>query len=145
MMKNSLEKDQKEGDPWSHRLTENPGITHWNGLLKLLGYISYSKNLRLNLSNIQETADSDADFANNRDDRISMNGQIVFIDQVPVTWRSFKQKSICLSSMESEFVALTETAKELIWLQRILTECVEFNLVSLTALFTKQRVSAGIE
>ncbi|GBM60261.1 Retrovirus-related Pol polyprotein from transposon TNT 1-94 [Araneus ventricosus] len=75
---------------------ENPGITHWNGLLKLLGYISYTKDLRLNLSNIQDTsltAYSDADFANNRDDRISMNGQIVFIDQVPVIWRSFKQKS----------------------------------------------------
>ncbi|GBM30962.1 Retrovirus-related Pol polyprotein from transposon RE2 [Araneus ventricosus] len=95
---------------------ENPGITHWNGLLKLLGYISYTNDLRLNLSNIQDlnlTAYSDADFANNRDDRISMNGQIVFIDQVPVTWRSFKQESICLNSMESEFVALTETAKEL--------------------------------
>ncbi|GBN38873.1 Retrovirus-related Pol polyprotein from transposon TNT 1-94 [Araneus ventricosus] len=98
---------------------ENPGITHWNGLLKLLGYIRYTKDLKLNLSNTQDlnlTAYSDADFANNRDDCISMNGQIVFIDQVPVTWRSFKQKSSCLSSKESEFVELTETAKELIWL-----------------------------
>ncbi|GBO38084.1 Retrovirus-related Pol polyprotein from transposon TNT 1-94, partial [Araneus ventricosus] len=96
---------------------ENPGITHWNSLLKLLGYISYTKDLRLNLSNIRDlnlTAYSDADFANNCDECISMNGQIVFINQVPLTWRSFKQKSICLSSMESEFVALTENAKELI-------------------------------
>ncbi|GBN82630.1 Retrovirus-related Pol polyprotein from transposon TNT 1-94 [Araneus ventricosus] len=111
---------------------EHPGITHWNGLLELLGYISYTKYLRLDLSNIQDlNLTAYADFANNHDDRIFMNEQIVFIDQVPVTWQSFKQKSICLSSMKSEFVALTETAKELIWLQSILTECVEFNLISL--------------
>ena len=113
---------------------ENPGITHWHGLLKLLGYVRYTKDLKLNLSNITNfnlTAYSDADFANNRDDRTSMNGQIIFVDKVPITWRSFKQKSVCLSSMESEFIALTETSKELIWLKHILEECTNFKLLSL--------------
>lgn len=119
---------------------QNPGIIHWNGLLKLLGYVTCTKDLKLNLSNIQNLnliAYSDADFANNRDDRISMNGQIIFIDKVPVSWRSFKQKSVCLSSMESEFVSLTETAKELIWLQRILKECEKFKLVTLNNTVSK--------
>lgn len=119
---------------------ENPGMPHWNGLLKLLGYVKYTKDLRMNLSQINQlslTAFSDADFANNKDDRTSMGGQIVFLDQVPITWRSFKQKSIALSSMESEFIALTEAAKEITWLHRILTECVDRKIVSQKYTLTK--------
>jgi hypothetical protein len=103
-------------------------MDHWEGLLKLLGYLQFTVNLKLNLSAcncLDLNAYSDADYANNRDDRISMGGLIVFIDKSPVLWRSFKQKSICLSAMESEFVALTETAKELIWFQRIVLECIQ--------------------
>lgn len=112
---------------------QNPGMTHWMGLLKLLGYVEYTKNLKLDISNISNLdliAYSDADFANNRDSRVSMGGHIIFIDKVPIAWRSFKQKSVCLSSMESEFVSLTEASKEIIWYQRIFKECVNFNILS---------------
>jgi hypothetical protein len=101
-------------------------MTHWMGLLKLLGYVKYTQNLKLNLSAISNTnliGYTDADFANNKDDRTSMGGMILFVDRVPISWRSNKQKSVCLSSMESEFVALTDASKELVWFQRILQEC----------------------
>lgn len=45
------------------------------------------------------------------------------LDRAPIMWRAFKQKSVCLSTMESEFVALTEANKELLWFSRIITEC----------------------
>lgn len=111
---------------------EDPGMNHWNGLLKLLGYVDYTKDLKLNLSNVNNLnlrCFSDADFANNKDDRTSMGGQIIFLDQVPIAWRSFKQKVVALSTMESEFIALTEAAKELTWLHKILTECVNFKII----------------
>lgn len=102
----------------------NPGMIHWDGLLKLLGYVSYTKEHRLNLScsKIDLIAFSDADFAANRDDRTSMGGQILFIEKAPIAWRTFKEKCVSLSTMESEFIAMTETAKELLWFDRILTE-----------------------
>lgn len=105
----------------------NPGIIHWNGLLKLLGYVSYTKDLKLNLlcNKIQLVTYTDADFASNRDDRTSMGGQLVLVDKSPIAWRTFKQKSISLSTMEAEFVALTEATKELIWFDHIITECYE--------------------
>lgn len=112
----------------------NPGISHWMGLLKLLGYVKYTKDLQLNLSKITDLnliTYTDADFANNKDDRTSMGGMIVLIDKVPITWRSSKQKLVCLSSMESEFVALTEASKELIWYQRILKEGEECEIFKL--------------
>ncbi|GFX13389.1 retrovirus-related Pol polyprotein from transposon TNT 1-94 [Trichonephila clavipes] len=59
----------------------------------------------------------DSDFATNRDDRVSMGGFITFIDETPISWRTFKQKSVSLSTMEVEYVSLTEAAKEFIWLK----------------------------
>ncbi|GFX50836.1 retrovirus-related Pol polyprotein from transposon TNT 1-94 [Trichonephila clavipes] len=44
----------------------------------------------------------DSDFATNRDDRVSMGGFITFIDETPISSRTFKQKSVSLSTMEAE-------------------------------------------
>ncbi|GFW84449.1 retrovirus-related Pol polyprotein from transposon RE1 [Trichonephila clavipes] len=37
---------------------------------------------------------SDSDFATNRDDRVSMGGFITFIDETPISWRTFKQNPL---------------------------------------------------
>ncbi|GFW64550.1 gag_pre-integrs domain-containing protein [Trichonephila clavipes] len=58
-----------------------------------------------------------SDFATNRDDRVSMGA---FIDETPISWRTFKQKSVSLSTMEAEYVSLTEAAKEFIWLKNVI-------------------------
>ncbi|GFU83317.1 retrovirus-related Pol polyprotein from transposon TNT 1-94 [Trichonephila clavipes] len=63
---------------------------------------------------------SDSDFATNRDDGVSMGGFITFIDETPISWRTFKQKSVSLSTMEAEYVNLTEAAKEFIWLKNVI-------------------------
>ncbi|GFS98207.1 retrovirus-related Pol polyprotein from transposon TNT 1-94 [Trichonephila clavipes] len=63
---------------------------------------------------------SDSDFATNRDDRVSMGGFITFIDETPISWRTFKQKSVSLLTMEAEYVSLTEAAKEFIWLKNVI-------------------------
>ncbi|GFV66103.1 retrovirus-related Pol polyprotein from transposon TNT 1-94 [Trichonephila clavipes] len=63
---------------------------------------------------------SDSDFATNRDDRVSMGGFITFIDETPISWRTFKQKSVSLSTKEAEYVSLTEAAKEFIWLKNVI-------------------------
>ncbi|PRD20785.1 UNVERIFIED_CONTAM: Retrovirus-related Pol polyprotein from transposon TNT 1-94 [Trichonephila clavipes] len=76
----------------------NPGIKHWNSLLKLL----------------------DSDYAANRDDQVSTDEYILLVDETPISWRTFKQKCISLSTMEAEFVTLTEAAEELIWLKDVL-------------------------
>ncbi|GFT03325.1 retrovirus-related Pol polyprotein from transposon TNT 1-94 [Trichonephila clavipes] len=63
---------------------------------------------------------SDSDFATNRNDRVSMGGFITFIDETPISSRTFKQKSVSLSTMEAEYVSLTEAAKEFIWLKNVI-------------------------
>ncbi|GFW61801.1 retrovirus-related Pol polyprotein from transposon TNT 1-94 [Trichonephila clavipes] len=58
-----------------------------------------------------------SDYAANRDDRVSIGGYILLVDETPISWGTFKQKCISLSTTEAEFVTLTEAAKELIWLK----------------------------
>lgn len=103
----------------------NPGIVHWNILLKLLGYVMCTQNYKLNISKVDDLnikCYSDADFAANRDDRISMGGLILFVGEAPVLWRTFKQNCVSLSTLESEYVSLTEAVKELVWVIRIFKE-----------------------
>ena len=59
-----------------------------------------------------------------------MGGQLVFLDTAPIMWRTSKQKSVCLSTMESEFVSMTDAVKELIWFNRILQECVNRKVIN---------------
>ncbi|GBM24292.1 Retrovirus-related Pol polyprotein from transposon TNT 1-94 [Araneus ventricosus] len=83
----------------------NPGISHWNALLKLLGYVNSTRNKKLELSQINEfkiNCYSDVSFASNRDDRTSMGGMILFIDKSPILWKTNKQKCVSLSTLESE-------------------------------------------
>ncbi|GBM97458.1 Retrovirus-related Pol polyprotein from transposon TNT 1-94 [Araneus ventricosus] len=101
------------------------------GLLRLLGYVKSTSFYQLNLSCFKPkiVAFSDSDFAACRDDRVSMGGQIIFIGQAPIVWRTFKEKCISLSTMEAEFIALTEAAKEMTWFDRILGECCDRKII----------------
>lgn len=110
----------------------NPGKVHWHHLLKLLGYLQYTMNYQLSLSKVpdlQVNCYADADFASNRDDRISLGGYILFLGGAPILWRTSKQKSVALSTMEAEFMALTDAAKELVWIIRILQETFELQII----------------
>ncbi|CAL1268607.1 unnamed protein product [Larinioides sclopetarius] len=109
----------------------NPAKVHWNSLLRLLGYVKSTVSYKLNLSchTPKIVAFSDSDFAACRDDRVSMRGQIIFVGQAPIMWRSFKENCISLSTMEAEFVALTEAAKEMMWFDKILNECYDRKII----------------
>lgn len=110
----------------------NPGMEHWCGLLKLLGYVKKTSHykLKLNCDNVTLTGYSDADFAANRDDRISMGGQYVCFGGSPITWRTFKEKSVALSTMEAEFISMVESIKELNWLDNVLKSCSENRIIN---------------
>ncbi|GBO44387.1 hypothetical protein AVEN_144421-1 [Araneus ventricosus] len=78
---------------------ENPGIVHWNILLKLLGYLSTTRGLQLNLSRVRDLnveCYSDADFAANRDDRVSIGGFIIARRSRSVLAYQLWRQNMCL-------------------------------------------------
>jgi hypothetical protein len=63
---------------------------------------------------------SDSDWAGDKDSRRSVSGFILFLMGVPIMWRSRAQKSVALSSSESEFYAMAESVKEIKFVVQVL-------------------------
>ncbi|XP_073220879.1 secreted RxLR effector protein 161-like [Cicer arietinum] len=77
------------------------------------------------MSNLGETQVQDyvdANFAIKVDQWRSTTGYIFTVGTTTVSWMSRIQKIVALSTTETEYVAVTEATKEIIWLQGLLTE-----------------------
>ncbi|GAB6027182.1 hypothetical protein CHUAL_013972 [Chamberlinius hualienensis] len=66
----------------------------------------------------------DASWGNSIPDRKSYSGYIAKWDNGIISWKSGKQKSVALSTMEAEYMALSEAVKEAVWLKRIIDSSV---------------------
>ncbi len=60
--------------------------------------------------------------AGDRDSSRSTIGYVFTIGGTIVSWISRLQRVVALSTVEVEYVALTEASKEMIWLQRFMEE-----------------------
>ena len=56
------------------------------------------------------------------DDRRSTSGHAFYYGLSLITWTSQKQLTVALSSCEAEFMATKETAKQAIWIKKLLRE-----------------------
>ena len=63
---------------------------------------------------------SDADFAGDKETRISVTGYVVYFMSVSVCWRSHGQKSVTLSATEAEYLACSEVVKEVLFILQLL-------------------------
>jgi hypothetical protein len=63
---------------------------------------------------------SDADWASCRLTRKSTSGVLSMVNNTLITWRVVIQKSVSLSSMEAEYMAASEAAKELLGIREVL-------------------------
>jgi hypothetical protein len=63
---------------------------------------------------------SDSDWAGDKDDRRSIGSYIIFLNDVPIEWRSKSQKAVAMSSAEAEFYACGEAVKEVPFVAQIL-------------------------
>ena len=65
---------------------------------------------------------TDADWASDQETRRSLGAYVFLLYGGAVSWSSKRQQSIVLFSCETEYMAQTQTAKEAIWLTRLLSE-----------------------
>jgi len=65
---------------------------------------------------------SDSDWGGDLELRRSTLRYMFKMTNEPVSWSSKRQKTVALSSCEAEYMALTETTKEAVWMQRLLKE-----------------------
>ncbi|XRB13739.1 hypothetical protein RI054_07g35770 [Pseudoscourfieldia marina] len=62
----------------------------------------------------------DASWGDNHENRRSTSGYIFFLNGGPISWASYLQTTVALSTVESEVMALTEAIKEAIYIRRLL-------------------------
>ena len=118
------------------RFNSNPGPTHWKALKRVLRYLKGSVDFQLvygaapgymssassgiSGSTVPVVGYCDADWAASVDDRHSITGTLFLVAGGAVSWQAQRQKSVALSSVEAEYMAACQAAKEAVWLRALL-------------------------
>jgi len=103
----------------------NPGPVHHEAADQCIRYLHNTKNLAICYSGSADDAlicMSDASFADHVSDRKSSQGYVMKLFGGLILWKAGKQNTVTTSSTEAELLALTNCAKELIALDRLLTQ-----------------------
>jgi hypothetical protein len=103
------------------RAMQNPKEKDWIAVKRIFRYLQGTKNLSLRYLNEKGgvTGYSDASYASEMTDRKSISGYVFMKGEGAISWRSKKQSIVSLSSMESEYIALTDAIKDGIWINRL--------------------------
>lgn len=106
------------------RFSQNPGKVHLGAIKRILRYLKGTINVKLHfVKNDEEICGySDADWAEDRDDRKSTLGYIFMFQGGAVSWASKKQPTVANSTTEAEYTATAFTTKEALWIRKLLTE-----------------------
>ena len=106
------------------RYQSNPGRTHWTAVKNILKYLRRTRDYMLmyGAKDLILTGYTDSDFQTDVDTRKSTSGSVFTLNGGAVIWRSIKQGCIADSTMEAEYVAACEAAKESVWLRKFLTD-----------------------
>ncbi|WJZ97236.1 hypothetical protein VitviT2T_015857 [Vitis vinifera] len=106
------------------RYQSNPGLDHWVAVKHILKYLRRKRNYMLVYSSREliPIGYTDSDFQSDRDSRKSTSGVVFTLRGGAIIWRSVKQTCVADSTMEVEYVAACEAAKEAVWLREFLKE-----------------------
>ena len=104
------------------QFNHSPLWEHWVAVKRIFRYLTGTRGLRLVYGNKDSSgAYSDADWGSGSD-RKSVGGSVFLLNGAAVSWTSKKQTSIALSTTEAEYLAMTQAAKEIVWLRILLEE-----------------------
>lgn len=105
------------------RFTTNPGPKHHEAADRVLLYLKRTQTLALQFGGDDHfKVASDASFADNTIDRKSSQAYAMKLFGGMIGWRANKQDTVTTSTTEAELLALSQTAKEALYVSRLLKE-----------------------
>ena len=108
------------------RFLVNPSDEHISAARRILRYISGDLDrgimFRTEKTKPLLEAYSDADFAGDPESSKSTTGSLIRLASGPISWRSHLQHEVVLSTTEAEYLAATETCRQLQWVKSLLYE-----------------------
>jgi hypothetical protein len=104
---------------------QNPGLDHWKAAQRVLKYLASTRNhgLCFGGNDVKDNiliGYSDADYAGDPDTRRSTSGYVFILNGGAVTWSSRRQPIVALSTMQSEYIAASDSTREAVWIRRLL-------------------------
>lgn len=108
------------------RFLTNPSDEHLKAARRVLRFIAKDPGKGIEFLNkpgkpVLE-AYSDADFAGDPATSRSTSGSLIRLSSGPISWKSHLQKNVVLSTTEAEYLAATETCRQLQWTKSLLEE-----------------------
>ncbi|KAK2997449.1 hypothetical protein RJ639_025454 [Escallonia herrerae] len=108
------------------RYMGNPGKKHWDAVKWIFRYLAGSTNFGVMFdcdgTKGEVSGFVDSDYAGDLDSRRSTTGYIFIFYGGPICWKSVLQSTTALPTTEAEYMALTEAAKEALWLKGLVEE-----------------------
>lgn len=129
------------------QFTSAPTLEHWKALLQVLWSLKSMASARLvypfgfgNPLVLEGFVNADY---NNSEDRHSFSGYVFTIDGVAIFWATKKQQTTSLSTMESEYMAASQAAREAMWLCQAMAELGQ-GIKTPTIIFTDNQSSLSL-
>ncbi|KAK8921708.1 hypothetical protein KSP39_PZI020256 [Platanthera zijinensis] len=98
----------------------NPGRQHCEAIKWILRYLNVTLDVGLVFKKSEDVgmleSYVDSDYVGDLDRRRSTSGYIFLLGGGPISWKTTLQDIVALSTMEVEYIAVVEAAKEAIWL-----------------------------
>ncbi len=106
------------------RFQDKVNLTVTQAIIHLLKYLYNTRNKNILFSGqlVSLVGYSDSDWAGDPTNMTSTSGYVLFLANAPILWQSKLQPIVALSSTEAEYIALSTTAQETIWLKTLLRE-----------------------
>ena len=104
------------------KFSQNPGVTHWEGVKRVLRYVSCTAGdglLYKRGAQIEVWGYSDAGHAGDRETSKGRSGYVFMSAGAAISWRSSMMKLVTHSSCESEYVGLSEAGNEAVYLHQL--------------------------
>jgi hypothetical protein len=108
-----------------------PGPSAWKEAMRVIKFTLDTADYGLLLNIDRKNRDSgkwilvvfsDSDHAGDPDSRRSVSGFVLFLNGIPICYKSKSQATVSLSSSEAEWIALSEAVKEIIFVVQLLRD-----------------------
>lgn len=103
------------------KFNSSHGKAHWTAVKRIIRYLKGTSNAKLCYSQNGCSVVhgySDADWASDVDERRSCSGYVFLSQNGAISWSCKRQPTIALSSTEAEYMALSTSGQEALWLRQ---------------------------
>lgn len=106
------------------RFSHAPSEHHWQLLLRVVNYLAHTRDVKLRTGGPPKALEAycDSDWGDRDGTFRSTSGFVILINDSVINWSSRRQPTVALSSTEAEYIAASDTAREIIWWRALLKE-----------------------